>query len=155
MAGNTEIGIRLRLFRKNNTKLTQNEIGEILGVKGNVIGRIESGDIGIDIEKLQILNIHYEINLNWLILGKGTPQYQNIQKSQVNNLGDSSEQTNFIGDLNESVGIIKEPAATYSNTEFEQLKSTLKTLTTERDLYKKLCEKSEIEIEFYKSQLKK
>lgn len=153
MAKDVIIGTRLRLLRKNHTKLTQNELGEILGVKGNVVGRIESGTVGIDTEKLQILNIKFKANLNWLVSGIGSPIIE--EGSTTTNYADDMQQVNFLGDNNDNIQIAKEEISNYGNKEAATLKKEISHLTTERDLYKKLYEKSEIEIDFYKKQLKK
>jgi len=144
MTGDKVVGSRLRLFRKNITQLTQNEFGEVIGIGGNVVGRIESGNIGIDIEKLRILNIQFNLNINWLICGKSAPQLNDNEKKPYT---DEVEK-------NESLQVA-ESKAEYQTNDSKLLTMQLESLTNERDLYKKLYEKQEIEVEYYKSQLKK
>lgn len=132
------LGERLRMIRKNNLKLTQNQLGKILGIKGNVLGRIEAGDVKIDHEKLDILITKYKINLNWLVSGIGfyeiTPEVTEANDGELSQAG--------------------EPQAEYNSAQVRD-KETIRNLRSELDLYKKLYEKQEVEIEYLRSQLPK
>lgn len=153
MDNSSVVGTRLRMFRKNHLKVSIQDVADQLGVTRSIYGRIETGDVKIDINKLHIMHDVYNMNINWVILGKGSPIYED--GSTTTNYADDMQQVNFLGGEQENVQIAKEDIGNFGTKEVESLKKDISHLTTERDLYKKLYEKSEIEIDFYKNQLKK
>ncbi len=50
---------------------TDGEIGEILGVSKQTVGRYLKGEITFDLT--HFLHKHYNLNVNWLFTGKGQP----------------------------------------------------------------------------------
>lgn len=64
------IGERLKTIRKNKN-LTQAEFGETIGLTKQAIANVESNHSNPSIEFLCKLIEIYNININWLIAGKG------------------------------------------------------------------------------------
>lgn len=142
--GDIVIGTRLRTFRKQILNISIRDISMTLEISENVVGKIERGDLSADFKKLQLLNENYLLNLNWLICGLGNPVLKNEETEPF---------TDEIKKLNQQE--VSESRIEYGNKDLQLLTMQVNNLTTERDLYKKLYEKQEIEVEFYKSQLKK
>jgi transcriptional regulator with XRE-family HTH domain len=141
--GDEVIGMRLRTFRKEILGVPMKDVCEVVKISQTVIGKIERGDISADIKKLQRLNKTYLVNLNWLISGIGSPQ---LSEEEIEG------ETEIVPI--KKVSLVNEPPDEYRVPEVNELKKRIETLVTERDLYKKLYEKQEVEIEFYKSKLK-
>ena len=66
-------GDRLISFRKAR-KITQIELGEAIGMKQASIHDYEKNKVSPSIETIQKIANHYNVNLNWLLTGKG-PMY--------------------------------------------------------------------------------
>ncbi len=64
------IGERLKIIRKNNN-LTQAAFGEAIGVTKQAIANIESNHSNPSIDFLGKLIENFNVNVNWLISGKG------------------------------------------------------------------------------------
>jgi len=80
--GQEKVGERLKLIRQN-LKLTQKEMADLLGVTLNAYQRYEMGARSLSLEKLKILMEKLNVNLNWLLTGKGEPF---IRPEEYNNL---------------------------------------------------------------------
>lgn len=61
---------RFKEMRKE-LKLTQVELGKVIGVSGAAIARIESGASKPTEAALQLICSRYHINYNWLVDGEG------------------------------------------------------------------------------------
>jgi|SRR3972149_3298787 len=61
---------KLKLIRKD-LKISQVEFGEKLGIDKSSMSKIESGKLNIGIEGLNKLQHVFDVDLNWLIAGKG------------------------------------------------------------------------------------
>ena len=67
-----EIGKRIRKIRSAAGKTQEDFIKDLSMGRANY-SRIEKGEIFPNLEVIRLLHIHYNINLNWLLLGFGTP----------------------------------------------------------------------------------
>ena len=65
-----EIGKRLRLIREEKG-ITQAELGEKLGIQFQHVSKYERGETVPTWENLIKLNELYNVNINWLLTGKG------------------------------------------------------------------------------------
>jgi len=65
-----QIGKRLRLIREN-IGITQADLGEKLGIQFQHVSKYERGETVPTWENLIKLNDLYDININWLLTGKG------------------------------------------------------------------------------------
>ena len=68
---NKDVGKRIRDIRKF-LKKTQSEFAKPLGIKGNSLSEIESGNRGISHAVKQLMIFHYSINEAFLKTGNGT-----------------------------------------------------------------------------------
>lgn len=64
------IGDRLRTVRKD-LKLSQQELGEVLNVKGSAISQMETNIIRPSLDTLILLSEKFSVNLHWLVTGQG------------------------------------------------------------------------------------
>jgi transcriptional regulator with XRE-family HTH domain len=65
-----QIGKRLRLIREN-IGITQADLGKKLGIQFQHVSKYERGETVPTWENLIKLNELYDININWLLTGKG------------------------------------------------------------------------------------
>ena len=65
-----EIGKRLRLVRER-LGITQAEVGEKLGIQSQHVSKYERGETVPTWENLIKLTEVYDVNINWLLTGKG------------------------------------------------------------------------------------
>ncbi len=65
-----EIGKRLRLIRER-LGITQAEVGEKLGIQSQHVSKYERGETVPTWENLIKLTEIYDVNINWLLTGKG------------------------------------------------------------------------------------
>jgi len=65
-----EIGERLKTFRKH-LKLSQEEFGNKINISQKSLSAIERGDRRLYAELIEKISKTYNLNPNWLILGKG------------------------------------------------------------------------------------
>lgn len=65
-----QIGKRLRLIREN-IGITQTDLGKKLGIQFQHVSKYERGETVPTWENLIKLNDLYDININWLLTGKG------------------------------------------------------------------------------------
>lgn len=66
-----EIGKRIRLVR-DKKGITQSELGEKLGIQFQHVSKYERGETVPTWENLIKLHEFYDVNINWLLTGKGT-----------------------------------------------------------------------------------
>ena len=66
-----EIGKRLRLIRER-MGITQAELGNKLGIQSQHVSKYERGKTVPTWENLIKLNERYDVNINWLLTGKGS-----------------------------------------------------------------------------------
>lgn len=66
-----EIGKRLRLIRER-LGITQAEVGEKLGIQSQHVSKYERGETVPTWENLIKLTEIYDVNINWLLTGKGS-----------------------------------------------------------------------------------
>ncbi len=69
---NIDIARRLKQLRTENG-LSQEQFGEILGIKQSTCHRIEAGDHSLSLKHAVTLHEEFGISFNWLILGIGDP----------------------------------------------------------------------------------
>lgn len=65
-----EIGKRIRLIRER-IGITQSELGEKLGIQSQHVSKYERGETVPTWENLIKLTDSYDVNINWLLTGKG------------------------------------------------------------------------------------
>ena len=68
-----EIHERLKYLRKNILKVTQDELGDALGLSKSNISNIELGRISLTDRNVQVICMTYNVNENWLRTGEGEP----------------------------------------------------------------------------------
>ncbi|WP_279194132.1 helix-turn-helix domain-containing protein [Holdemania massiliensis] len=68
-----EIHERLKHLRKNILKITQDELGEALGLSKSNISNIEIGRISLTDRNIQVICATYNVNEDWLKTGEGNP----------------------------------------------------------------------------------
>ena len=68
-----EIHERLKHLRKNILKITQDELGETLGLSKSNISNIEIGRISLTDRNIQVICATYNVNEDWLKTGEGNP----------------------------------------------------------------------------------
>lgn len=157
MSEHIVIGTRLRRFRKEVIKASIEEVAKEVGISRTTYGKYESGEIKIDVDKLQQLHDVHGLNINWVVLGKGSPIYSEEKPSQTNKIKGKAEMTNFLGDVKDSAVAVNESQAEYNSggQVISELKSQLENISKERDMFKMLYEKNEELLEFYKKQAPK
>lgn len=64
-----EIGNRIKLLRKKH-KLSQNDLGDIAGLHGSNIGRIEKGTVLPTAEVILKISEHFSVTSDWLLTGQ-------------------------------------------------------------------------------------
>lgn len=64
-----EIGNRIKLLRKKH-KLSQNDLGDIAGLHGSNIGRIEKGTVLPTAEVLLKIAKYFNVTSDWLLTGQ-------------------------------------------------------------------------------------
>jgi len=138
--GNLSFGNRLRGFRKTILDLTLQDLAKGMGITGTVLGRVERGEGTLDSDKMYVLHNVYKLNLNWLMSGIGSPTEESA------NYEHSAE-------AEQSEMVAEEKTEYSTDTNFEIMKVKLSSIITERDLYKKLCGKLEIEVDVLKAKL--
>ncbi|MDD3238238.1 MAG: helix-turn-helix transcriptional regulator [Candidatus Gastranaerophilales bacterium] len=78
----SEINERLKSIR-NQKNLTQADFGKNIGVSKQAVSNVENNLSNPSIELLSKLMMYYDVNLNWLICGKGnmfnTTQFEQVQ----------------------------------------------------------------------------
>lgn len=65
------INERLKLLRKNHLCITQNELGDSIGIKGSTISDIEKGKAGLTERNLIAICEIFNVNEDWLRTGDG------------------------------------------------------------------------------------
>lgn len=68
-----EMHERLKHLRKNILKITQDELGEALGLSKSNISNIEIGRISLTDRNIQVICTTYNVNEDWLKTGEGNP----------------------------------------------------------------------------------
>ena len=66
-----KIGNRMRLIRKK-LDLSQKEMANKLNISSSYLSDVELNKAGMSLDKLSNLIIQFNINLNWLLIEKGT-----------------------------------------------------------------------------------
>jgi transcriptional regulator with XRE-family HTH domain len=79
-----EIGKRIRLVR-DKKGITQSELGEKLGIQFQHVSKYERGETVPTWENLIKLHEFYDVNINWLLTGKGTMFVSPITYSVADN----------------------------------------------------------------------
>lgn len=79
-----EIGKRIRLVR-DKKGITQSELGEKLGIQFQHVSKYERGETVPTWENLIKLHEFYDVNINWLLTGKGTMFVSPISYSPADN----------------------------------------------------------------------
>jgi len=87
---NKEIGRRLAKFRKK-LKLTQRELGEILGKLTTSVSNWEIGRASIPMESLIIMMDKLDLNPIWLIQGRGPMFLSEVYKAKVEEVKPNAE----------------------------------------------------------------
>ena len=82
--GKKEISLRFRMFREVTGK-TQKEISKLAGISQATISRMEAGEIYPPWELISFLHKNFNLDINWLITGKGDMilQKKSIDKNQA------------------------------------------------------------------------
>lgn len=78
----TEAGIRIQKLRRE-IGVTQAQLSEELGISLDHLKRVESGSRGCSVDMLVSLSQHFEVSLDYLILGKEhrkLPSKQEVQR---------------------------------------------------------------------------
>lgn len=78
-----KIGQFLRGLR-NEKKLTQEQLGEILGVTNKTISRWENGNYLPSVEMLQLLSEYYSVSINELLAGERLVEDNYKEKAEEN-----------------------------------------------------------------------
>lgn len=84
-----EVAVRIRKFRKEQ-KLTQRELGEILGINFQHVSKYERGEFIPTSENLIKFHRHFSLNINWLLTGEGSmyldpnPEAYKITEDEAN-----------------------------------------------------------------------
>lgn len=78
-----KIGQFLRKLR-NEKKLTQEQLGEILGVTNKTISRWENGNYLPSVEMLQLLSEYYSVSINELLAGELLMENNFKEKAEEN-----------------------------------------------------------------------
>lgn len=90
-------GKRFKQFRKA-LGLSQTDIATTLGIKPPAISQIEASKIKMSIENLEKISTTYNINLHWLLTGKGS-----MYTGRVQDLSDMTDTHSHISDDEASV----------------------------------------------------
>lgn len=104
---NNSTNERLKYIRKELLKLTQNEFGNKIGIKGSTISDIEKGRRVLTKRNLKSICENFNINMDWLLTGNG-----DILKSTEN---DDLLTTAIANAINENDEFIQKFIITYDN----------------------------------------
>lgn len=73
---------RFKEFRKSFFK-TQKELANVLHISNYMISEYEHGKTPLSIDKLYILADKYNLNINWLLTGKGLMILDDTQNKKI------------------------------------------------------------------------
>ena len=93
MLSTDEIGNRIKEYRSNK-KIKQKDLAKIIGIPSNTLSQYETGTIEMKASFLKDLAIKININIHWLVTGKGD-MYIN-QEGNVNFSGNIVQESNNI-----------------------------------------------------------
>ncbi len=65
-----EVGSRLRELRQN-LKMTQRQLGEILGINGSAVAKYENGISILNASMLNLLASRFNVSMDYLVCGRG------------------------------------------------------------------------------------
>ena len=109
---------RLKIIRKA-LSMSQVDFAKTLNITAPYVSMLEKGKYKLSLEKLIILSNTYEVNLNWIINGKG-PMFMDAREDQNNsNNVPAREGTNFFK---------RKKGSELSEEEIRELKEQVKEL---------------------------